>query len=434
MPLIPAEMSLADGRALPLWRRPESMLILMAFGSMLAFSTWMAMAANFVIEVVHFNGSDNGWMHTVREIPGFLSFLAIFLFIYIKEQTVGLMALFLLGFGSSITAWFPTFHGVLMITFFSSIGFHYYETVAQSLQLQWLPKDRAPKILGRIVSAGAAGAMLSYVTIIIAWEMFGLSYQTIYLASGGICMAVALFCRFAYPQFRSDTVQSKGFVLKKRYWLYYALVFMGGARRQIFVVFAAFMMVELYGFRLENIAMLMLINHCASMIAAPMIGRMIAGMGERFALLCEYAGLFTLFILYAGLYWFEWPWKWRRRFTSLITSSSPWPSRRRPISRRSPIRRIRPLLLPWPSPLTISRRCSCLRCLAISGWSARLRSMGWRPQWQGFPSFLRPWCRAGRTRGMRRSLPGHSRRNRRNNPWLLNRGDSPPAQPCAMWR
>lgn len=309
MPLIPAEMSLADGRALPLWRRPESMLILMAFGSMLAFSTWMAMAANFVIEVVHFNGSDNGWMHTVREIPGFLSFLAIFLFIYIKEQTVGLMALFLLGFGSSITAWFPTFHGVLMITFFSSIGFHYYETVAQSLQLQWLPKDRAPKILGRIVSAGAAGAMLSYVTIIIAWEMFGLSYQTIYLASGGICMAVALFCRFAYPQFRSDTVQSKGFVLKKRYWLYYALVFMGGARRQIFVVFAAFMMVELYGFRLENIAMLMLINHCASMIAAPMIGRMIAGMGERFALLCEYAGLFTLFILYAGLYWFEWPWE-----------------------------------------------------------------------------------------------------------------------------
>ena len=34
------------------------------------------------------------------------------------------------------------------MTLFSSIGFHYYETVNQSLQLQWLPKDRAPQVLG----------------------------------------------------------------------------------------------------------------------------------------------------------------------------------------------------------------------------------------------------------------------------------------------
>ncbi|WP_340109809.1 MFS transporter [Pikeienuella sp. HZG-20] len=309
LPIYRPEISLQEGRELPRWRRPESMLVLMAFGSMLAFSTWMAVAANFVIEVVHFDGSDNGWMHTVREIPGFLAFLAIFIFALIREQTFGIFSLFLLGLGSALTAEFPTLQGVLVVTFISSLGFHYYETVAQSLQLQWLPKARAPKMLGWIVSAGAAGALISYGAILTMWEAFDLSYSTVYWASGGLCMGVALFSWFAYPQFRSDTVQRKSIVLKKRYWLYYGLVFMSGARRQIFTVFAAFMMVELYDFGLQHIAGLMLVNYCATMVAAPQVGKMIAGMGERFTLICEYSGLVMIFMLYAGLYWFEWPWQ-----------------------------------------------------------------------------------------------------------------------------
>ncbi len=308
-PAFRPEMTLAEARALPRWRRPETMLAVMAFGSMLAFSTWMAVAANFVVEVAHFDGSDNGWMHTVREIPGFLAFLAIFIFMLIREQSFGLISLFLLGFGSAITAEFPTLQGVLVVTFVSSLGFHYYETVAQSLQLQWLPKAEAPKMLGRIVSCAAAGALLSYGAIVMTWEALQLSYSTVYWASGGFCMATALFCYVAYPQFRADTAQRRGFVLKRRYWLYYAIVFLSGARRQIFTVFAAFMMVELYGFKLSDVAALMLATHAVNMLIAPKIGRLIARYGEGVMMQVEYVGLLCVFLAYAGLYWFRWPWE-----------------------------------------------------------------------------------------------------------------------------
>jgi len=51
----------------------------------------------------------------------------------------------MLGAAVAVTAWFPTFGGLLITTFISSLGFHYYETVKQSLELQWIPKDRAPQ-------------------------------------------------------------------------------------------------------------------------------------------------------------------------------------------------------------------------------------------------------------------------------------------------
>jgi predicted MFS family arabinose efflux permease len=88
-------------------------------------------------------------------------------------------------------------------------------------------------------------------------------------------------------------------VLRRRYWLYYALTFMSGARRQIFIVFAGFLMVEKFGYGVGEIALLFLINAGMNVIFAPRIGKLIGRIGERNALLLEYAGLIIIFSSYA---------------------------------------------------------------------------------------------------------------------------------------
>ena len=60
--------------------------------------------------------------------------------------------------------------GLLIITLISSFGFHYFETVNQSLQLQWLPKDKAPKIIGWLVGAGSLATLFAYLGIIVGWQ------------------------------------------------------------------------------------------------------------------------------------------------------------------------------------------------------------------------------------------------------------------------
>jgi predicted MFS family arabinose efflux permease len=291
---------------LPLWRRPAALLILMAFAMPLAFATWSALLNNFTIEVVGFDGADIGWLHTVREIPGFLAVGVIFVILFVREQVLAMISLIMLGVATGLTAQFPSLGGLLFVTLISSIGFHYYETVNQSLQLQWLSKERAPKMLGILLSVGSGATLLAYGAIVLTWQTFDLSYDFVFWISGGACAAIAAFAWIAYPQFESPHPQTKKMILRKRYWLYYALQFMSGARRQIFVVFAGFMMVERYGLDVHQITLLFMGTLLINMITAPLVGGAVARFGERNALVFEYLGLFTIFVLYAGLYAFDW--------------------------------------------------------------------------------------------------------------------------------
>ena len=299
-------LPLDEARGLPAWRGPIALLVLMAAAMPLAFATWSALLNNFVIEAAGFTGVEIGWLHTVREIPGFFAVGVIALIIFMREQVLGLVSLLLLGAATAVTAWFPSFAGLLTVTMLSSIGFHYYETVNQSLQLQWIEKDRAPQVLGWLVAVGSGASLLSYGALVVTWQAFDLSYNFVYLVAGGVCALIALYCFIAFPQFEAPDPQTKKLILRRRYWLYYALQFMSGARRQIFIVFAAFMMVERFGFEVHEVTALFLINFIANMLFAPLMGKAVAYFGERNALAFEYVGLICVFLAYGGIYWLGW--------------------------------------------------------------------------------------------------------------------------------
>lgn len=297
---------LADSHKQPAWRRPKILLLLMAIAMPIAFSTWAALLNNFVIEVAQFDGADIGWLHTVREIPGFLAVGVIAIIIFMREQVLGMVSLIMLGVATAITAYFPSLYGILTITMISSIGFHYYETVNQSLQLQWLNKAEAPRVLGLLMAAGSGSTLLAYGLIVLLWEPLGLTYNIVYLIAGGVTTTIAVVCMIAYPQFESPEPQIKRMILRRRYWLYYALQFMSGARRQIFMVFAGFMMVEKFGFDVHEVTGLYMINLVINIILAPLFGRAVARFGERRTLIVEYVGLVAIFLAYGGIYWFGW--------------------------------------------------------------------------------------------------------------------------------
>lgn len=279
--------------------KPEILLMLMAAAVPLSFSVWLTLLDNFAIGQVNFTGREIGILQSLREIPGFLAFGVVFVLLVLKEQKLAYVALLLLGVGTMITGWFPTALGLYATTVLMSLGFHYYETVQTSLSLQWLDKDEAPHILGRIIAVGSFSSLIIFGLIALTTRVWQLDYKIIYAIGGGLTVCIALFCWWAYPNYPERVAQHKKIVLRKRYWLYYALVFMSGARRQIFIVFAGFMMVERFGYGVDQIATLFLINAGLNMFLAPKIGRLISIIGEKRALIFEYIGLIGVFTAYA---------------------------------------------------------------------------------------------------------------------------------------
>ncbi|MGI9303003.1 MAG: MFS transporter [Gammaproteobacteria bacterium] len=281
------------------WRRPEVLLLLMASAVPLSFATWMALLDNFAIHRAAFTGAEIGMLQSLREVPGFLAFGVVFLLWLIREQKLAFVSLLLLGIGTAITGWFPTVIGLYCTTVLMSIGFHYYETVQISLSLQWLDKARAPEMLGRIIAAGSVASIIAFGMVWLAYDQFRLDYRWIYMLGGGLTAAIALVAWLAFPHFPEKVKQHKHMVLRKRYWLYYALTFMSGARRQIFIVFAGFLLVQKFGFDVGMMSLLFLFNAVINIFLAPKVGRLIGRWGERKALVFEYVGLIGVFAAYA---------------------------------------------------------------------------------------------------------------------------------------
>jgi len=281
------------------WQRPEILLILMATAMPISFSTWMALLNNFAIEEAGFDGIRIGFLQSLREIPGFLSFAVIILLIWFREQPLAMFSLVILGVGTALTGFFPTVIGLYLTTILMSIGFHYYETLHQSLSLQWTTKEEAPVVLGKLLSARSFASLISLGLIYVALDLGDIPMKWVYLIGGSVSVMIAMFCWLGFPRFTAKVEQSRKIVLRSRYWLWYGLVFMSGARRQIFVVFSGFLMVEKFGFSAAEMTQMLIVNMVATIYLAPKIGRMIKAFGERRALVIEYIGLVCVFTGYA---------------------------------------------------------------------------------------------------------------------------------------
>lgn len=258
---------------------------------------WRTLFDNFAVHVIHLDGSHIGILQSVREIPGFLALLVVYVLLVIKEHRLSALSVLILGIGVAATGLLPTFYGFLLTTLVMSFGFHYFETTNQSLTLQYFDEKTAPVVFGKLRSLASASNVCAGVLIFILASV--MDYTQMYLLFGLLIIAVAIWALTNNPTDKNIIPQRKNMILRKKYWLFYFLTFMAGARRQIFVAFAVFLLVKKFGYTVQEIAILFLVNNIINYFLSPFIGRCIVRFGERWVLALEYFSLIIIFISYA---------------------------------------------------------------------------------------------------------------------------------------
>jgi len=272
-------------------------LMVLTISSAVGLHAWRTLFNNFSVEVAGLEGYHIGVIQSVREIPGLLALLAIFMLMLIKEHRLSAFSILALGVGLAATGLFPSYLGILFTTLIMSSGFHYYETTNQSLTLQYFDGNISPWVLGKMRSWASASNIA--VGLLIYGLASVLNYSQIYLLIGGGIVAVSLWGLRQNPIDGEVSPQKKKMVFRKKYWLFYFLTFMGGARRQIFVAFAVFLLVDKFHFTIQEVAALFVVNNVINYFLSPLIGRSIIRFGERKVLSLEYGSLVFIFLAYA---------------------------------------------------------------------------------------------------------------------------------------
>jgi len=272
-------------------------LLILNVAAFLGYQSWRSMFNNFAVEVGNIDGYQMGVIQSLREVPGFLALLVILAIIMLPEHKLASVSIIALGSGVALTGCMPSFAGIIFTTVLMSFGFHYYETVNQSLTIQYFDKKTSPIVFSRLRSISAGTNIIAGVTVIILLKF--LEYKYIYLLIGGLVILAGVYCLTLDPTDPNKPVQKKKLYLKKKYWLYYILTFLAGARRQIFVAFSIFLMVEKFKFSAAEVAGLFIINNAINYLFNPLIGKAINRFGERKVLSLEYGTLLFVFAAYA---------------------------------------------------------------------------------------------------------------------------------------
>jgi hypothetical protein len=272
-------------------------LIVFTICSTMGLQTWLTLFNNFAVDVSGLGGDHIGMIQSVREIPGFLALLAVFVIMFIKEHRVSALSIIILGLGLAVTGWFPSYAGLLTTTLVMSFGFHYFETTNMSLTLQYFDKGTSPWVFGKQRSFAAASNIA--VGILIYILAFLMNFAGIYLLIGALIVAAGVWGLLQDPSNKTLVPQHKKMILRKKYWLFYVLTFMAGARRQIFMAFAVLLLVQKFSYSVQEITILFVINNIINYYLSPWIGKNIIRFGERKILSLEYFSLIFIFLAYA---------------------------------------------------------------------------------------------------------------------------------------
>jgi predicted MFS family arabinose efflux permease len=275
--------------------RDLRLLAITTFCMSFGFGAFSAVVTNFAVLVLHINAKQQGLVESVRETPGFLIVLVAALTMRVAEPILAMIALCLIAIGMAGTAGVNTYLTYVLFSLIWSIGIHSWMTLQPSMALSLADESRRGRTLGQLSAVAGLGTVLGMLMVLFVGKYIGM--RNLFLISGSVvglgAVAVGAISRDIGHE------EKPRFVWKRKYSLYYALTFLEGCRKQVFMTFAIFVLVKNYHTHFQKVALLMIINNIANFVLAPHVGKLIDRLGERKVVSFCYAALIPVFIGYA---------------------------------------------------------------------------------------------------------------------------------------
>ena len=286
------------------WSRHLFILAFTVFLVRLGQGLLSGASTNFFIDVLGLSGKQVLWLAGIREIPGLSLMFIAALVMRLPLSRRAAISLLLMGLGYGLYALVQSYTALIATALIGSLGFHNWMPLQSTLGLALTTKERSGRVLGFLSSIGSLAAIVGMgLTALLATTLDLRSFYVV----GGIAMAVGglLVSRIPANVGRENEAQPR-MILKKKYWLYYVLIFFEGSRMQVFGAFGTLVLVQNYGLGPRQISLLLLVSSIVNFALAPRMGQLLDIVGERIMLSISYVALALCFVGYATVHnvWF----------------------------------------------------------------------------------------------------------------------------------
>ncbi|MFC1718907.1 MFS transporter [Candidatus Poribacteria bacterium] len=265
-----------------------STVFLQRFGEGLLWAT----RNNFFVNTLGLDGGQVLWLEGIREIPGLGLILIAALTMRLPLSWRSAASLFILGVGFALYATINSYVALVAIAVLASVGMHMWMPLRSTLAMSLTTKDKAGQVLGILASVGGLASIAGMGVLAVVSRLFeSISLRTYYVGCG-FCIILAAFLVVKIPKSVGATeFEQPRMLLKPRYWLFYVLTFLQGARKYIFDSFVILVLVDKFDLAVWNIGALLFVSSVLNMVTAPYVGRLIDRLGERRVLPLSYVFL-----------------------------------------------------------------------------------------------------------------------------------------------
>jgi predicted MFS family arabinose efflux permease len=237
---------------------------------------------NFFVDTLKLTSGQVLWLEGIRELPGLLLIFVAALTMRLPMARQGALAVLLMGVGYGLYAFAPSYSLLLVFSIVASFGFHMWTPLNSAIGMSLSSKENTGRVLGALASVGSLAAITGMGAISLVSRLFeSMPLNTYYLVGGAfIVLSAPLFLRLP-KEIGSTKAQPARILLRRRYWLYYVLIFFAGARKLVVNSFVTLVLVQNYGLKVWQTSALMLLSSAINMLIAPYLGALVDRLGER---------------------------------------------------------------------------------------------------------------------------------------------------------
>ena len=259
----------------------------------------MATLNNYLAQVHHLDAVARGWIELPRELPGFVIMVVVGAMLgWMRESRMAASAMIVTAVGAIGLGFLaPNMATLVVFIFVWSLGDHIIFAVEGPIGLQLARGGQEGKRLGQFGGARNFGTILGVGAVFLLALRFGDRFGLFYaLAAAAALAAGGCYWRLDVGQ---EGKPSKRLVFKRKYSVFYAISALFGVRKQIFLAFGAWVLVEIHGVTVGTIALLYFIASTLGVFMRPLLGEVIDWLGERVVLCVDELLLLLVCLIYA---------------------------------------------------------------------------------------------------------------------------------------